>query len=181
MIKNKKLIFQIFIYLSIFSLLILFFLWLLQILLLNNYYEYYKTNELNNVLNLIKNNYNSNNFQTILDDVAYNTDFCVEIDSLNEELYNSFQNNKGCIDTNSILEVYTEKIDFMPSPFELLYDKSPLCSIIDKTIYAAVDTATATPPAAIKTHFQLLIMANKLAIKGPANEANEKKTQMVRA
>jgi len=115
MIKNKKLIFQIFIYLSIFSLLILFFLWLLQILLLNNYYEYYKTNELNNVLNLIKNNYNSNNFQTILDDVAYNTDFCVEIDSINEELYNSFQNNKGCIDTNSILEVYTEKIDFMES------------------------------------------------------------------
>ena len=108
--KNRKsLIFKIFLYLSIFSLLILFFLWLLQILLLNNYYEYYKTNELNRTLNLIKNNYNKESFNNVLEEVAYNTDFCVEITSLTETTYSNIQNSKGCIDSNSNNTVLNEK------------------------------------------------------------------------
>ena len=85
--RNKSLILKIFLYLSIFSFLILFFIWLLQILLLNKYYEYYKTEELSNTLNLIKNNYNSDTFYNTLENVAYNTDFCIEITSDNETIY----------------------------------------------------------------------------------------------
>ena len=99
--KSKSLILKIFIYLSIFSFLILFFIWILQILLLNKYYEYYKTNELTNTLNLIKRNFNKENFSSVLENVAYNTDFCVEITSNMETIYSNIQNNKGCIDSNS--------------------------------------------------------------------------------
>ena len=111
--RNKTLMLNIFIYLSIFSILILFFLWLLQILLLNNYYEYYKTNELNNTLNLIKTNYESEDINDILDELAYNTDFCIEL--IGDTQYSNFQNNKGCIDTNSNLEVLAKKKEFIES------------------------------------------------------------------
>ena len=92
--KSKSLILKIFIYLSIFSFLILFFIWILQILLLNKYYEYYKTNELTNTLNLIKKNFNKENFLDVLENVAYNTDFCVvytqELNSATDELIPDF-------------------------------------------------------------------------------------------
>lgn len=116
--KGKHLILKIFLYLSIFSLLILFFLWLLQILLLNNYYEYYKTNELITTLNLLKNNYDKDNFDTILEEVAYNTDFCVEITSKNGTIYSNIQNNKGCIDTAGNQKVMKEKLEFMENEEE---------------------------------------------------------------
>jgi len=113
--KNRTLIFKIFLYLSIFSLLILFFLWILQILLLNNYYEYYKTNELSRTLNLIKNSYNTDNFEKVLEEVAYNTDFCVEITDDDDTLYSNIQKNKGCIDSNSNIKVLSEKESFIES------------------------------------------------------------------
>ena len=113
--KNKSLILKIFLYLSIFSLLILFFLWLLQILLLNNYYEYYKTKELKSTLNLIKNNYLKDSLDSILENVAYNTDFCVEIAEDYETVYSNIQNNKGCIDTNNNKQVLLKKLEFMQS------------------------------------------------------------------
>lgn len=118
MMKNKSLILKIFIYLSIFSFLILFFIWILQILLLNKYYEYYKTNELANTINLIKNNYEKDNFITILENVAYNTDFCIEIFNNNDTIYSNVQNNKGCIDTNSNLKIKEKKLEFINSDKE---------------------------------------------------------------
>lgn len=116
--KSKSLILKIFIYLSIFSFLILFLIWILQILLLNKYYEYYKTNELTNTLNLIKKNFNKENFSSVLENVAYNTDFCVEITSGTETIYSNIQNNKGCIDSNSNTKVLKKKLDFLNSSKE---------------------------------------------------------------
>ena len=113
--KNKSLIIKIFIYLIIFSFIILFFLWLLQILLLNNYYEYYKTNEITSTINLLKSNYKKENFESLLEDVAYNTDFCVEITNIDGSYYSNIQNNKGCIDIVSNQNVLNEKISFMQS------------------------------------------------------------------
>lgn len=113
--NSKHLILKIFFYLIIFSLLILFFLWLLQILLLNNYYEYYKINELNSTINLLKNNYKKENFESVLEDVAFNTDFCVEITSLDGSYYSNIQNNKGCIDTVGNQKLFKEKQAFMQS------------------------------------------------------------------
>ena len=117
--KNKSLLTKIFLYLSVFSLLILFFIWILQILLLNNYYEYYKTSELSNTLNLIKKNYNKDNFSEVLEQVAYNTDFCVEITNYDGNIYSNIQNNKGCIDSINNKQVLDEKQKFMNSYSDL--------------------------------------------------------------
>ena len=112
--KSKSLIFKIFLYLSIFSLLIIFFVWIFQIIFLNNYYEYYKTNELKDTLNVIKDNYGKSNFDSILENVSYNTDFCVELSSNGETIYFNIQNNKGCIDTQNS-KVVKRKLSFINS------------------------------------------------------------------
>lgn len=113
--RNKKLIFKIFTFLSIFSFLILFFIWIFQILLLNNYYEYYKTNELNNTIETIKKSFKNDNFYTTLEDLAYNSDFCIEITNNLDTIYSNIQNNKGCIDLNSNSKVLNKKKEFITS------------------------------------------------------------------
>ncbi len=113
--KNKSLIVKIFLYLSVFSVLILIFIWVFQTLLLNNYYEYYKTNELSKTLNLIKKNYQKDNFFETLEQVAYNTDFCIEIVEDSNTIYSNIQNNKGCIDTSSNTKVIKRKLEFIAS------------------------------------------------------------------
>lgn len=118
--KNKKLIFKIFLYLSIFSFLILILIWIFQILLLNNYYEHYKTEELFDTLTTIKKSYNQENFYSILEDVSYNTDFCIEITYKKETTYSNIKNNKGCIDTSNNTRVLKKKIDFINSNKEYL-------------------------------------------------------------
>ncbi len=116
--KNKSLILKIFLYLSIFSILILIFIWIFQIFMLNNYYEYYKTNELSSTLTTIKNNFEKDNFYETLETVAYNTDFCIEVVKDNNTIYSNIQNNKGCIDTSSNTRVLKRKLDFMNSDKE---------------------------------------------------------------
>ncbi len=86
--------------------------------MLNNYYEYYKTNELSNTLTLIKNNYEKDSFSKTLENVAYSTDFCVEIVKNSETIYSNIQNNKGCIDTSTNKRVIKKKIEFMQSDKE---------------------------------------------------------------
>lgn len=113
--RNKKLIIKIFTYLSIFSFLILLFIWIFQILLLNKYYEYYKTNELNKTISDIKNNFTNENFYLTLEDVAYNSDFCIEITNETETIYSNIQNNKGCIDLNTNTKVLSKKNEFINS------------------------------------------------------------------
>ncbi len=113
--KSKSLIIKIFLYLVLFSILIIFFIWLFQIFFLNNYYEYYKTNELTNTLTIIKNNYSKDTFYSTLENVAYNTDFCIEIMKDKETIYSNIQNNKGCINTNEITRVSKRKLEFIES------------------------------------------------------------------
>lgn len=113
--KNKSLILKIFIYLSIFTCVILFLIWLFQIILLNRYYEYYKTNEITDTINLIKKQGNSDTLYETLENVSYNTDFCVEIVKNKETVYSSIQDNKGCINTNSNTKIVKNKLDFINS------------------------------------------------------------------
>ncbi len=113
--KNKSLILKIFLYLSIFALIILILIWIFQIFLLNKFYEYYKTRELTNTINLIKNNYNTDEFFNTLEKVAYRTDLCIEITSGNETIYSDIQNNKGCINFNQNSKVLKRKVDFINS------------------------------------------------------------------
>ena len=86
--------------------------------MLNNYYEYYKTNELSSTLTSIKNNFEKDNFYETLENVAYNTDFCIEVVQDNNTIYSNVQNNKGCIDTSSNTRVLKRKLDFMNSDKE---------------------------------------------------------------
>ena len=116
--KNKSLILKIFIYLSIFTCLILFLIWLFQIILLNQYYEYYKTDELNQTIALIKKQSTSDELYNTLENISYNTDFCVEIIKNNETVYSSIQDNKGCINTNSNTKILKNKLEFMTSDKE---------------------------------------------------------------
>lgn len=116
--KNKSLILKIFIYLSIFTCLILFLIWLFQIILLNQYYEYYKTDELNQTIALIKKQSTSDALYNTLENISYNTDFCVEIIKNNETVYSSIQDNKGCINTNSNTKILKNKLEFMTSDKE---------------------------------------------------------------
>ena len=116
--KNKSLILKIFIYLSIFTCIILFLIWLFQIILLNQYYEYYKTDELNQTIALIKKQSTSDALYNTLENISYNTDFCVEIIKNNETVYSSIQDNKGCINTNSNTKILKNKLEFMTSDKE---------------------------------------------------------------
>lgn len=72
----------------------------MNIIKLKNY-KYFK---------FIKNNYNSDTFYNTLENVAYNSGFCIEITSDNETIYSNIKNNKGCIDSNSNARSFKRKI-----------------------------------------------------------------------
>ena len=67
----------------------------MQIVFLNKYYEVYKKNQLNDIVNSIKNN-NSMDINT-LEDIAYNYGICVSIYSngVIQTISNTY--NKGCL------------------------------------------------------------------------------------
>ena len=95
-------------YLSVFSLLILIFLWAFQILFLNVYYENSKTKELNIAIKEIKKEYNSDiNFSNI-DIISRDNGICIQIIKNNGLQYNSIAFNKGCI-ADKAYDTYKEK------------------------------------------------------------------------
>lgn len=96
--KNKSLKSKIWIYLTIFSILILSFLWLFQVIFLDSYYEWSKTKEINEISNKIKNNYNKNNFTDILDEISFKKNLCIEININNNLIYSSNSFRRGCLD-----------------------------------------------------------------------------------
>lgn len=81
----------IWIYLTIFAVLILAFLWLFQILSLGKYYEISKTNEIKNAANIIKINYsNTDNLNEILNELKFEKNICIDIyNEVQEISYNN--------------------------------------------------------------------------------------------
>ena len=118
--KNKSLMLIFFLCLSIFSIVILLLIWFFQIFLLNNYYEYYKTNKLTETISLIKNEFDSENLYDTLENISYNSNFCIEVIKDNKTIYSSLQDDRGCIDINDNSKILKNKVDFMNSDKEEL-------------------------------------------------------------
>lgn len=95
--RNKKLKTKVWIYLTFFSIFILAFLWIFQVFFLDSYYEWSKTKEILNLSNKIKNNYNSNEFTYILDELSFKEDICIEVND-NKNLIYASSGRKNCMD-----------------------------------------------------------------------------------
>lgn len=95
--KESKLGKKILIYLIIFSVLILSFLWFFQVAFLNKYYEIVKTKEIEKIALKIKQNYNSDDIEDILDSLSYEEGVCIQIINNNDEVYSSNSFNRGCM------------------------------------------------------------------------------------
>ena len=97
-LKNKKLKSKIWIYLTIFSILILAFLWFFQVVFLDHFYKWSKTNDINKIGNKIISNYNKDDFTDTLDMLTFTEDVCIEINKGSELLYSSNSFRRGCFD-----------------------------------------------------------------------------------
>ncbi|MDO5569038.1 MAG: HAMP domain-containing sensor histidine kinase [bacterium] len=111
-LKKNSLITKIWISLIIFSIIILSFLWLFQIVFLNSFYEFSKTLEMDKIVRDIKNNYNNQNIDEILDLISYNKGVCIEVVENSNIIYNASNFNKGCL-SNPLLN--EKKKDFILS------------------------------------------------------------------
>lgn len=97
---NSSLTINVWIYLTIFSLLILGFLWLFQIVFLKQYYEYFKKQSIIQSASEINKSYELKGI-TGLEDLAHDYGVCIEIVSNNTTIYKSNMFNKGCLTSNT--------------------------------------------------------------------------------
>ncbi len=109
-IKKNSLKVTVWLYLSIFSLLILIFLWLFQIISLNKFYEYSKRSEVIKAVNKIKNDYSESN----LDTISNNYQVCIEVYEGIETAYISNNYGRGCSGDGNFT-VNKAKINFINS------------------------------------------------------------------
>ncbi len=113
--KSKtNLIKKIWFYLTIFSVSILSILWFFQVIFLNVYYTWVKINDISSIASKVKEGYQSNNYEELMDILAYNQDVCIDIvRSDNEEYYSSGLNRK-CISTVEAKNLYNKYVkEFM--------------------------------------------------------------------
>lgn len=113
--KSKtNLIKKIWFYLTIFSVSILSILWFFQVIFLNAYYTWVKINDISSIASKVKEGYQSNNYEELMDILAYNQDVCIDIvRSDNEEYYSSGLNRK-CISTVEAKNLYNKYVkEFM--------------------------------------------------------------------
>ena len=102
--KNKSsLRWQLFLYLTTFTLLIFIAIWTFQIFFLKYRYESTKTKELVNAVNEIKKSYDENNdsLYTILENTSYEKGICSEIIVNSITTYTTNPLNRGCLNIYS--------------------------------------------------------------------------------
>jgi len=101
-------------YFLLFSLIILFILWLFQFIFFKTFYKEQKINDIDFVANKILKNQNKNNFEEILNNLAFDNSVCIEIANNNYDLiYSSKYFGKGCISNTEKTTSY--KFDFITS------------------------------------------------------------------
>lgn len=99
-------------YFLIFSLFILCLLWLFQIIFFHTFYRIQKRNDIQSVANTIKKKKGEDNFEELINDLAFDKGVCIEITNQNYDLlYGSTYFGKGCI--SSIERTYQYKFDFI--------------------------------------------------------------------
>ncbi len=114
-IKKNSLVTNIWLFLTIFSVIILAFLWIFQILFLDSYYKSYKKHELDNAAQELIKDYNSNNLNS-MDSIAMNNDICIEVFDEENEKYKATYFNQGCIEFGN--KNFALKKDFIKSGLE---------------------------------------------------------------
>ena len=128
--KHKNsLIKKIWFYLSIFSIVILGLLWLFQVIFLDSYYVYVKTKDIKKITNEIKDSYESNDVESLLDSLTMSKDVCIVLVEDSTEAYSSSGYNKSCFTINEnrfLFEKYKDEF--------ILSDSSEVqYTITDKT------------------------------------------------
>ena len=114
MLKKNSLIFHIWKYFLLFSILILFFLWTFQVIFFDKYYELNKISDAKLVAATIMNNKDSNNLQDIINKESLEKEVCIEIsDDGAIPIYSSTYRGKGCLIGN--INSYIYKSDFINS------------------------------------------------------------------
>lgn len=96
--KSKSLTSKVWISFIIFSVTILAFLWLFQVIFLDTYYENSKRIALSEVANQIKSNYENDDLENILDNLAFERGVCIELLEQNHSIYLSNNFDIGCLD-----------------------------------------------------------------------------------
>lgn len=124
-------------YFLLFSFLILGILWLFQFLFFNSFYKNQKINDITVVTNKIVKNQNKNNFEDIVNNLAFDKSVCIEIvDNNYYSLYRSAFFGKGCFSNNESTRNY--KFDFISNDYdqktyELLNEKFNNKTIVSAT------------------------------------------------
>lgn len=115
-LKKNSLRIKIWSSLIIFSITILAFLWFFQIIFLNKYYEIVKTKDLEETVNQIVKNYDENNLDNLLDNIAFDKGVCIEVIQNNVPIYISNSFNRGCMgEGNNQPQINSYKREFIMS------------------------------------------------------------------
>ena len=107
-LKNK-----IWLYLLIFAVVIICGIWFLQILSLDIYYEISKKGEIKDIANTVSENYNTKNYEDILNKLSFEKDVCIEITENNNISYSTDSISRGCLINSR--EINNKKLEFMLS------------------------------------------------------------------
>lgn len=149
-INKNSLNAKIWTYFILFSILILAFLWLFQVIFLSSYYKWVKTNELNEIVNEVKEDFDSDNFYNNIDQLTFKTGICIEItNNYGKTLYSTDAMDRGCISNPNTTLLY--KNDFLNSEedtrsYEILnprFNNKTLIKAInlDNNVYAFINTS----------------------------------------
>lgn len=111
--KKNSLKTKVWLYLSLFALIILAGIWFLQILSLDIYYEWSKKSEIKGIANKVLKAYETDDTD-ILDSLAFEEDICIEITENNSISYSTDSISRGCLVNNSS-EINKYKLEFMLS------------------------------------------------------------------
>lgn len=100
-------------YLIVFSIIILSLLWLFQVFFINQYYEWFKTAEIKGAAREIIKNYDPNEFSSLLDNISYNNNMCIELRTSVGGTYTTDINNRACVNVGT--SAFNYKSDFISS------------------------------------------------------------------
>ncbi len=148
--KKSSLKTKVWLYLSLFTLVILVGVFILQVMSLGTYYEWRKQSKIKDIAKKVSAAYNTGDYSDILDNLAYQEDICIEITENNEISYSTDSISRGCLFTNS-REINDYKLEFMLSnKTSIIYrvinpkfqNKSLIYGLkIDNGVYAFISTS----------------------------------------
>ncbi len=135
-LNSKSILFRIWKYLIIFSLLILIFLWLFQVTFLSRYYELCKRRAIKHVASQIVDNYDgTDSFLNSLDDISNKEGICIEVATTDTDWYYSSNMNHSCLPDKKNPDVLSQKKKFAVSDDKTMSIKVATQNDIDVLIY----------------------------------------------